>query len=149
MEAARGNATNPGIQVIQPITVAITKPNITESAPRSLEIACSSSKVRINPPLYRLPPPVQMSTGVRLRTHVWWQCLASPCFTVSPSASVQVNDIDITRKSPKIPVFSKDFRTQKHELIYSHSIVPTGFGVRSKSTRFTPATSWVILSVIC
>jgi hypothetical protein len=110
MEAARGNATNPGIQVIQPITVAITKPNITESAPRSLEIACSSSKVRINPPLYRLPPPVQMSTVVRLRTHVWWQCLASPCFTVSPSASVQVNDIDITRKSPKNPCIFKGFQ---------------------------------------
>lgn len=34
-------------------------------------------------------------------------------------------------------------------LIYSHSIVPTGFGVRSNRTLLTPSTSWVIRSVMC
>ena len=33
-------------------------------------------------------------------------------------------------------------------ILYSHSMVPVGFGVRSNSTRFTPATSWVMRSVI-
>ena len=46
-DAASGNATNPGIKVMQPMTAAITMPNIPESDPRSLEIACSSGKVRI------------------------------------------------------------------------------------------------------
>ena len=32
--------------------------------------------------------------------------------------------------------------------IYSHSIVPTGFGVRSRSTRLIPGTSQVIRLVI-
>ena len=35
------------------------------------------------------------------------------------------------------------------EGIYSHSMVPTGFGVRSYSTRFTPGTSLRIRSVMC
>ena len=34
-------------------------------------------------------------------------------------------------------------------LDYSHSMVPVGLGVRSNSTRFTPATSLVIRAVIC
>ena len=32
---------------------------------------------------------------------------------------------------------------------YSHSMVPTGFGVRSYSTRFTPGTSLRMRSVMC
>lgn len=33
-------------------------------------------------------------------------------------------------------------------LIYSHSIVPIGLGVRSITTRLIPSTSWVMRSVI-
>lgn len=32
---------------------------------------------------------------------------------------------------------------------YSHSIVPQGFGVRSKRTLLTPSTSFVMRSVMC
>ncbi len=48
-EAARGNATKPGIKVTQPTAAAITMPNAPESVPRSLEIVCVSKKVRIKP----------------------------------------------------------------------------------------------------
>ena len=34
-DAASGNATNPGFKVMQPMTSAITMPNIPESDPRS------------------------------------------------------------------------------------------------------------------
>ena len=48
-EFARGNATKPGIKVIQPTTAAIIMPNTPESVPRSLEIACASKKAKIKP----------------------------------------------------------------------------------------------------
>ncbi len=52
---------------------------------------------------------------------------------------------------PCRPLHSKNFcfivrRTRKNS--YSHSIVPMGLGVRSKSTRLMPSTSCVILSVM-
>ena len=48
-EAARGNATNPGINVILPIIAAIIIPNTPDSAPSNLEIVFSSKMDKIKP----------------------------------------------------------------------------------------------------
>ena len=53
----------------------------------------------------------------------------------------------------KSPAFVQETRAGPFHSVsvrdYSHSMVPTGFGVRSYSTRFTPGTSLRMRSVMC
>ncbi len=47
--AAKGNATKPGIKVIQPTAAAMNRPDTPESVPRSWKIAYVSRKTKIKP----------------------------------------------------------------------------------------------------
>ena len=52
-----------------------------------------------------------------------------------------IKTVSKTRFERRNPLIYKAFSTFVH---YSHSIVPTGFGVRSYTTRLTPGTSLVM-----
>jgi hypothetical protein len=83
-------------------------------------------------------------------------------FSISPEL-FRISCPHRTADIPQIQFYVKNVKTRKPLNIkglagsvfrifpkyYSHSMVPVGFGVRSKRTRLTPFTSSVIRWVIC
>jgi len=59
-----------------------------------------------------------------------------------------LNNIDNTTKMQTVKITVCKLNQCNLILDYSHSIVPTGFGVRSKRTRLMPSTSAVMRFVI-
>ena len=64
---------------------------------------------------------------------------------VKPTPSNNANVMPQAKKEGPRPLI---FKGRGLIVSYSHSIVPTGFGVRSYSTRHTPDTSFKIRPVI-